>query len=107
VTDSTPGVTFDPENRPGTSNLISILSGCTGEDPIDVAGRYSNKGHGHLKDDVVEAIEETFKHPRSEFQRLKSDQVYLRRVAEHGSREARRISSTTMTLVRRLVGLSE
>ncbi len=107
VTDSIPGVAFDPENRPGTSNLISILAGCSGEDAMVIAGRYSNKGHGHLKDDVVEAIEETFKQPRSEFLRLKSDGAYLREIAEQGSRHARWISGRTMEDVRKLVGLSE
>ncbi|KLO19639.1 tryptophanyl-tRNA synthetase [Schizopora paradoxa] len=106
VTDSTPGVTFDPENRPGTSNLISILAGCTGEDATAVARRYSDKGHGYLKNDVVEAVEEMLKEPRSELLRLKSDQAYLKSISEQGSREARQISSRTMEEVRRLVGLS-
>lgn len=106
VTDSTPGVTFDPEKRPGTSNLISILAGCTGEESTVVARRYSDKGHGDLKNDVVEAVEEMFKNPRSEFLRLKSDQAYLKSISEQGSREACQISSKTMKEVRRLVGLS-
>ncbi|KAN0141243.1 hypothetical protein V8E53_000999 [Lactarius tabidus] len=106
VTDSISGITFDPVNRPGTSNLLTILSACTGETPVVLAGRYEGSNHGVLKKDVVEAVEETLRRPRAEFARLSEDQAFLLGVAREGAEKAREYSDRTMREVRRRVGLS-
>jgi hypothetical protein len=41
VTDSTPGISFDPESRPAVSNLVSILASATDREPHDVQRRHS------------------------------------------------------------------
>jgi tryptophanyl-tRNA synthetase len=61
VTDSISGITFDPVGRPGTSNLLTILSACTGEAPAVLAERYAGSNHGALKKDVAEAVEEALR----------------------------------------------
>jgi tryptophanyl-tRNA synthetase len=103
VTDSIPGITYDPLARPGTSNLVAILAACTNEDPKEVALRYKN--HGELKADVADAIEETIKGPRNEFGRIKKDTAYLLQVAEKGALKARARSDVTMREVRECIGL--
>ncbi|KAH9939577.1 hypothetical protein B0H21DRAFT_756230 [Amylocystis lapponica] len=105
VTDSISGITYDPKNRPGTANLLTILAACTGEDAVAVAERYCNKGHGHLKADVAEAVEEMIKKPRAEFERLKGETGYLTAVANVGAAKAREISEATMREIRARVGL--
>ena len=105
VTDSISGITFDPVNRAGTSNLLTILSACTGETPIALAGRYEGSNHGVLKKDVVEAVEETLRRPRGEFARLCEDRAFLLSVARDGAEKAREYSGRTMMEVRRRVGL--
>ena len=108
VTDSTPGVTYDPANRPGTSNLLTILAACTGEeDAAVVAKRYENKGHGELKADVAEAVIAFMSKPRSEFERLRGENAYLTEVAHEGFVKAEKISRFTMREVKRLVGLAQ
>ena len=106
VTDSLSGITYDPLNRPGTSNLLNILAACTGEDVLAVASRYSDKGHGALKGDVGEAIEEMLRGPRTEFERIRDNKEYLSSIAKEGAEKARAISRETLSQVRRLVGLS-
>jgi tryptophanyl-tRNA synthetase len=105
VTDSIPGITFDPINRPGTSNLLTILASCVGEDATEVAGQYEGKGHGHLKADVAESIEEVIKGPREEFRRIRNEAGYLARVTEEGIAKARALSEVTMQQIRVCVGL--
>ncbi|TFK32598.1 hypothetical protein BDQ12DRAFT_638543 [Crucibulum laeve] len=105
VTDSIDGVTYDPINRPGASNLLSILAACTDEDPAAVALRYQDKGHGHLKADVTDAVEELLKRPRSEFERLKEEKAYLADVAKEGAERAKEKSWTTLKAVRSIIGL--
>lgn len=105
VTDSIVGITYDPEERPGAANLLTILAACTGENVEDVATRYHEKGHGHLKADVTDAVEEMLKGPRAEFERLKNEKEYLNEVARTGAVQARQLSEVTMRQVRTTVGL--
>ncbi len=44
VTDAETEVRYDPEAKPGVSNLLSILGACTGEDPAAAAERYTRYG---------------------------------------------------------------
>lgn len=106
VTDSRLGVTFDPVNRPGVSNIITILATCTNKSAEEVAESYSSKGHSQLKGDTSEAIEVLMRQPREEFNRLKLEKGYLEEIARDGARRAREISEGTMTLVRSQIGLA-
>ncbi len=105
VTDSTLGVTYDPEARPGAANLLSILAACTGEDVETVASRYADKGHGEFKADVADAVEELIKGPRAEFERLRGETAYLASIAEEGAAKARELSASTLREVRTRIGL--
>jgi tryptophanyl-tRNA synthetase len=105
VTDSIFGITLDPVARPGTSNLLTILSACTGEAPAVLAERYTESNHGALKKDVAEAVEEALRRPRAEFTRLREDKTFLARVARDGAEKAQELSDETMREVRRRVGL--
>jgi len=106
VTDSIQGITYDPVSRPGTSNLLSILAACTDNDVLQVAKRYENKGHGHLKNDVTDAVEEVLKGPRAEFERIRHEKTFLEEVARKGASQALEFSEATINQVRRRVGLS-
>lgn len=105
VTDSTSGITYDPVERPGTSNLLTILSACTGETPAILAERYAQSNHGALKKDVAEAVEEALRKPRAEFARLCEDKAFLAQVARDGAEKAREHSERTMREVRKRVGV--
>lgn len=68
--------------------------------------RYSTKGHGDLKNDVADVIEEMFKVPRGELERLRDDRAYLESVAKDGAVRAQERARATLCIVRKLVGLS-
>jgi tryptophanyl-tRNA synthetase len=105
VTDSIKGVTYDPVARPGTSNLLTILAACTGEEAMDVAARYADKGHGQLKSDVTDAVSELISKPRAEFERLRAEPAFLEQIAREGAERARVRSEGTIKAVRGLLGL--
>ncbi|SFJ65560.1 tryptophanyl-tRNA synthetase [Halobacillus dabanensis] len=56
VTDSDGVVKFDPENKPGVSNLLTIESACTGESIQQLEQKYEGKGYGDFKQGVGEAV---------------------------------------------------
>ncbi|KAG6835547.1 hypothetical protein H0H93_000322 [Arthromyces matolae] len=105
VTDSIAGITYDPVERPGTSNLLTILAACTDKNVMDVAATYEGKGHGHLKKDVASAVEEIIKKPREEFERIRHETGFLEEIAKTGASKARERSEVTMQSVRQLLGL--
>ena len=59
-TDSERMITFDPENRPGVSGLISTAAICTGRDEVEIAEEIGMGGSGALKKYVTEAVNEYF-----------------------------------------------
>jgi len=105
VTDSIQGITYDPINRRGTSNLLSILSACTGDPVEQIAASYEGKGHGVLKKDVADALEEMLKVPRAEFERLRGEKELLASIAKEGAEKAKERSSRTLKEVRNMIGL--
>src|SRR4051794_31220937 len=56
VTDTETEVRFDPERKPGVSNLLTILATLTDCGVDDVVGNYAGKGYGALKSDVADAV---------------------------------------------------
>lgn len=106
VTDSQLGITFDPVNRPGVSNIVTILATCTDKNPEEVVRSYASKGHAQLKADTAEAVEALLRKPREEFKRIKAATNYLEETAKDGAARAREISEVTMTLIRSQIGLA-
>lgn len=65
-TDSERMITFDPENRPGVSGLLSTAAICTGRSEVEIAEEIGMGGSGQLKKCVTEAVNEHFApHPRA------------------------------------------
>src|SRR3954471_8238193 len=58
VTDSGSEVRFDPETKPGVSNLLTIYSALTGRPVQEIAAEYAGKGYGDLKKELAEEVVE-------------------------------------------------
>lgn len=107
VTDSIQGkLYFDAVERPGVSNLISIVSGLTRK-PINqtVAELEWVKDHKQLKDLVIELIVEEFKDKRHMFDELVNDTAYLEEIASQGANRAKEIAAPNWQEIQRLIGL--
>lgn len=103
VTDSSSGITFDPVNRPGVANLLTILAECTDDTPEEAAVGLSTSAQ--LKDAVSEATIKTLTPIRDNFYRLSKEHEYLDNVARQGKERASVIANDTMNQVRKHVGL--
>lgn len=108
VTDSITGVSYDPLERPGISNLLAILSVFDAENrtPQQLAEAYSAAHPRHLKETVSEAIIAGLEGVRSRFMKLMDvSNDYLDKVEAEGSRKARQSAEKTMDIVRSATGL--
>jgi tryptophanyl-tRNA synthetase len=93
------------EDKPGITNLLTILSVCTGS-PVDrLEQDFDGKGYGDFKAAVAEAVVELFAPVRSRYAELVADPAELDRVLAAGAAKAREVAERTMADVRDRVGL--
>ncbi|RIA75767.1 tryptophanyl-tRNA synthetase [Anaeroplasma bactoclasticum] len=56
VTDSDGVIKFDPDNKPGISNLLTILSCCTNTPIEELVEKYKDSNYATFKEDVANAV---------------------------------------------------
>ena len=104
VTDSDGEIRFDPENKPGVSNLLSILSALTGETIDSLAESFAGKGYGDLKSAVTDATVETLVPIQTRFNQVMADKAYLESVYRTGAERASRIAERTLAKLMKKIG---
>ena len=96
VTDSGTDVRYEPEQKPGISNLLEIMSVATGEPIPDLEARYDGGGYGQFKADVAEAVVELLDPIRARYEELRADEAELRAMLARGADKARETSAPTL-----------
>src|SRR5205807_2034721 len=71
VTDPQTNVRYDPEHKPGVSNLLTILAVSTGRPPEELADEYTE--YGPLKADTATALVEFLRPVRERYAELAED----------------------------------
>ena len=104
-TDSERMITFDPENRPGVSGLLSTAAICTGRSEVEIAEEIGMGGSGQLKKYVTEAVNEYFAPIRERRQRYENDLDYVKDVLHEGNRRANEIADQTLAEVQDAMGM--
>ena len=104
VTDSLAVIRFDPENQPGVSNLLSIISALTGEDMEKVVASFEGKGYGDLKAAVTDVTIETLAPIQAEFARIMKDKKYMEEVYREGAQRAGAIAERTLQKLMKKIG---
>jgi len=105
VTDMTPTVTYNPEERPGVSNLVDIASAFTDMSVVEVCERCRHFDTVAFKNYVSDVVIERLKPITNEITRLLSDRSYLSQVVSDGNEKACVIADLTYHEVRRIIGL--
>ncbi len=103
VTDSESEVRFDRAAKPGVSNLLEILSACTGESPEALAERYTQ--YGPLKADTGDAVVELLRPVQVRYSELMADRAELGRLLSIGADRARTVASATLQRAYDNIGL--
>ncbi|MFF1748165.1 tryptophan--tRNA ligase [Streptomyces mirabilis] len=103
MTDSGQDVVYDPEARPGVSNLLEILAACEGADPETLGGAYES--YGALKKDTAEAVIELLRPVQERHKRLCADASYVEAVLRDGAVKAREMARPRVDAAYRAIGL--
>ena len=97
-------VRYDPENKPGVANLMSIYSAVTGASFEDIENAFIGKGYGAFKPVVGEAVIEHLRPIREEAQKLLKDKAYLESVYREGAQRASYEAEKTLRKVYKKLG---
>lgn len=104
-TDSERNITFDPENRPGVSALLTTAAICTGRDPKEIADEIGMGGAGALKRYVTEAVNSYFAPIREKRRSYEKNLDYIKDVLHEGNKSANTIAEATLGEVREAMGM--
>jgi tryptophanyl-tRNA synthetase len=101
TTDADRRITYDPERRPAVSNLVGLVSLCTGEAPETVAARLGDGGGGALKAALTTALNDTLAPLRAKRAELaKNAPEVMRSVLGRGNARANEVAERTLGEVR-------
>ncbi|MEO6143673.1 MAG: tryptophan--tRNA ligase [Dermatophilaceae bacterium] len=104
VTDNGGEICFDPAEKPGVSNLLSILGALSGRSIESLEADYVGRGYGDLKKDVTEIVVEVATPYRDRTLALLADPAELDRILAEGAERARDVASATLARVYDRVG---
>ena len=97
-------VRFDPVNKPGVANLMSIYSAVTGKSFEEIEAEFAGLGYGKFKPAVGDAVIETLAPIREEATRILKDKAYLESVYKAGAEKASYVANKTLRKVYKKVG---
>jgi tryptophanyl-tRNA synthetase len=96
VTDSQTEVRFEPQNKPGVSNLLTILATFTGRTVAEVELEFSGRLYGDLKKEAAAAVVAFAEPYQARVAELMDDPAELDRLMANGAARAREVAATTL-----------
>ncbi len=104
-TDSERTITFDKENRPGVSALLTTAALCTGRSEVEIAEEIGDAGAGALKKYVTESVNGYLAPIRERRRGFEKDLDYIKDILHEGNRRANEIANATLDEVREAMGM--
>ncbi len=105
VTDSENKVKFDPENKPGVSNLMQIYSAITNKKMEDIEKEFEGRGYGDFKMAVANSVVEILKPIQEKYKELLNNKKYLKEIDEKGAENAKKLATKTLREVKDKIGI--
>jgi tryptophanyl-tRNA synthetase len=104
VTDSGREIVADPEDKPGVTNLMTILSALTGQSMEQVEHDFTGRGYGDLKKADASAVLDVAIPFQDRVRELLDDRAELDALLARGAAKAREIAARTLATVYERVG---
>lgn len=104
TTDSDGIIKFDPENKPGVSNLLSIYSALSGKEIDDIVADFDGCGYGDFKKELVSITQEAIAPIKANFNEIREAEE-LKGILRDGAERANTIAEKTLKRVKDNFGL--
>ena len=105
VTDSETVIKYDPENKAGISNLLTIYSLFANKSIADAEKEFDGKGYGDFKIAVGETVADALAPIQAEKERILKDKGQIDKLLFEGSQRAEYLARKTLSKVYKKVGL--
>ncbi|WP_326598673.1 tryptophan--tRNA ligase [Streptomyces sp. NBC_01803] len=104
VTDTDTVIRYDPETKPGVSNLLTIYSALTGIGVGELEEKFTGRLYGSLKTELGDVFADWVAPFRARVQEYLDDPAELDRLLARGAEKARAIAAGTLADVYEKVG---
>ena len=104
TTDSEMCVKYDPENKPGISNLINIYASLTGETIIDVEEKFKNSNYGEFKRSIADVVCNFLEKIQERYNEI-VDSEELEELLKNGASEVRELAKVKFEMMKKSIGL--
>lgn len=105
VTDSDGIIKFDEKNKPGISNLLTIMACCTGKTIACLEEEFNGKGYGEFKTKVADSVVNVLIPIQKRYQEILQNKEYLDKVLDDGAVKASYFARKTLSKVKRKMGI--
>lgn len=105
TTDSGTEIKFNPENKAGLSNLMTIYSVLSGKSTLEIEKAFEGKMYGHLKVELADLVIETLRPVREKYTELMKNKDYLDQLLSLGAHKAQERAQKTLQNVYKTIGL--
>jgi len=105
VTDMGKEIRFDEKEKPGISNLLTILSHLGGKSIPALEAEFAGSGYGDFKMAVANTVADYFAPVRTRTQQLLTERSELLAIIEAGAKKAEVVASDTLARVYANMGL--
>ena len=106
VTDSDGEIRFDPENKPGVSNLLSMMSSLGAGSIEQLEQDLNGLGYGQLKDRTADCVIAALEPLQAEYKRLIADKATLQALLDENAVTAAKLANRTLRKVQKKVGFA-
>ncbi len=104
VTDNDNKIKYDVENKPGISNLISILSVIANKDIETIEKEHENDNYGQFKKHVADVICDFIKDIQTKYNYYRNSEE-IENILNNGAKNAREIAASKLKIIREKMGI--
>lgn len=104
TTDSEMNIKFDPDNKPGISNLINIYASLTGMSIEEIENKYKDSNYGNFKKDVADVVCEFLEKIQKRYRDILNSNE-LEEILENGANEVRNLAKDKFEVMKNKIGL--
>jgi len=105
VTDSSSEVKYDPANKPGISNILSVYAALSGDPIKKIEEEFAGKNYGYFKAMFAETVISYFAEFRKKKKSLIRKPRKLASVLYSGSKKASKMASKKISEVKKKIGI--
>lgn len=104
TTDSDNMVKYDPENKPGISNLLNIASSITNTEIKDLELKYKDFGYGDFKKDVASIVSNHIAEIQDKYNNIINDEK-LDKILDDGIKKSRELAKEKYDDMKKILGI--